>query len=232
MDDATVFRNGIWFMDLAGDGVLSEHSFWFGLPEDIPVAGDFDGNEVDEVAVYRNGQWFIDLAGDGILSEMSYWFGLPGDVPLSGDWNEDGIDNAAVYRTGWWFLDYDGEGVVGEEKFPFGLSSDIPVSARWFDMSSEGSLNSSGNLNSVFSSSDENGPEASEGGQDIVFDDVLPVYGPPEVFDRVTISPRENESFFRSDSGDVVKDDLDYMDTDEGNNDLHEIVVDLSPRKS
>ena len=232
VDDATVFRNGIWFMDLAGDGVVSEHSFWFGLPEDIPVAGDFDGNEVDEVAVYRNGQWFIDLAGDGILSEMSYWFGLPGDVPLSGDWNEDGIDNASVYRTGWWFLDYDGEGVVGEEKFQFGLSSDIPVSARWFDMSSEGSLNSSGNLNSVFSSSDENGPGASEGGQDIVFDDVLSVYGPPEVFDRVTISPRENESFFWSDSGDFVKDDLDYMDTDEGNNDLHEIVVDLSPRKS
>ena len=69
--------------------------------------------------------------------------------------------------------------VVGEEKFQFGLSSDIPVSARWFDMSSEGSLNSSGNLNSVFSSSDENGPGASEGGQDIVFDDVLSVYGPP-----------------------------------------------------
>ena len=132
-------------------------------------------------------------------------------------------------------MDYDGEGVIGEEKFQFGLSSDVPVSARWPELSSSGAQNStlaSGNLDSLFSSSDGDWPEGAEGDLNIEFSDRVPVPGTSEVFERVTISPREYESFFWSDYEVFVKDDLDHVDTDEGNDDLQEIVVDLSHRKT
>ncbi|MBI3464318.1 MAG: DUF4114 domain-containing protein, partial [Planctomycetes bacterium] len=55
---AAVFRGGMWFFDLDGRGGRTERSFAFGLPGDVPVAGDWDGDGETEVGVFRGGAWF------------------------------------------------------------------------------------------------------------------------------------------------------------------------------
>ena len=45
--------------DLPGDV-----GFGWGLPGDLPVAGDWNGDGNDEVGVFRNGAWFLDYNGN------------------------------------------------------------------------------------------------------------------------------------------------------------------------
>ena len=76
MDEVAVYRNGQWFIDLAGDGILSEMSYWFGLPGDVPLSGDWNEDGIDNAAVYRTGWWFLDYDGEGVVGEEKFPFGL------------------------------------------------------------------------------------------------------------------------------------------------------------
>ena len=94
VDDAAVYRNGEWFFDLSGDGGVGEKSFWFGLPGDVPVSGDWNEDGNDDAAVYRAGEWFFDQDGEGGIGENSFWFGLPTDRPVSGLWPGSASDDS------------------------------------------------------------------------------------------------------------------------------------------
>ncbi|NJN45303.1 MAG: PKD domain-containing protein, partial [Candidatus Competibacteraceae bacterium] len=126
-----VFRNGTWFLDFNGNGL------WDGCiqdggqdaclfkqlrcPGDLPVAGDWNGNNTAKVGVYRKGSWFLDFNGndqwDGCAQDggqdacLFNSFGAPNDLPVAGDWNGDGMDAVGVYRDGTWFLDTNGNGL-------------------------------------------------------------------------------------------------------------------------
>lgn len=92
----------------------------FGLPGDVPLNGDFDGDGVIDTCVYRpsTGQWFVQ--GQGVIQ-----WGLPGDVPVPADYNGDGITDVAVFRPGvaggLWYIR--GEAVPR----PFGMRGDVPM---------------------------------------------------------------------------------------------------------
>jgi len=96
------FKEGIWQLDLNGDGKFDHHDakFRFGQPGDIPVVGDFNGDGIDQIAIYRSGTWIIDSDGNRELDATDYTFqmGAAGDIPLTGDWTGDGIDQPTVYR--------------------------------------------------------------------------------------------------------------------------------------
>jgi hypothetical protein len=56
----------------------------FGLVDDRPVTGDWNGLGLTKIGVFRNGQWILDFAGKLSWDPQggSVSFGLPGDIPV------------------------------------------------------------------------------------------------------------------------------------------------------
>jgi hypothetical protein len=138
-----IYRAGTWFVDSNNNGRLDipeDRSFSFGgtTPDDVPVAGDWNGDGHAKAGLYRNGTWYLDLNGNGVWDPrgdlLLLYGGNPGDVPIVGDWNGDGRDKIGIFRQGFlWILDVNGAGVFKEAVvFPFGgVPGDQPVVGHW-----------------------------------------------------------------------------------------------------
>jgi murein DD-endopeptidase MepM/ murein hydrolase activator NlpD len=74
--------------------------FYFGIPEDVPLMGDWDCDGLKTPAMYRpaNGFVYLTNANEFGVAEMQFFYGIPRDIPLAGDWNGDGCDTFAIYR--------------------------------------------------------------------------------------------------------------------------------------
>jgi protocatechuate 3,4-dioxygenase beta subunit len=99
-----IFRNGVWYLDMDGDGRWSEGDLMveFGQEGDRPVVGDWTGDGISKLGVYRNGTFYLDTNNNHRLdaTDKVFQLGGPGDKPVAGDWNGDGIDKVGVYRDG------------------------------------------------------------------------------------------------------------------------------------
>lgn len=75
-------------------------SFYFGIPEDVPLMGDWNCNGTRTPAMYRPSNGFVYLTNTNQfgVAESEFFYGVPGDIPLAGDWNGNGCDSFAVYR--------------------------------------------------------------------------------------------------------------------------------------
>ena len=103
----------------------------FGMIGGTPLAGDFDGNGVDEVAVYKDGFWFIDINHNGRWDDddLMAKLGDHEDRPVVGDWDGDGKDDIGIYGPIW---ENDHEaiardpGLPNPENDPFTKPKNIP----------------------------------------------------------------------------------------------------------
>ena len=84
-----VFRpaTGNWYFDYNLDGIVDK-SLHYGTKGDVPFAGDWNGDGVDDIAVFRpvTGNWYFDNDADGI-TDFAFHFGTNGDIPLMGVWH-------------------------------------------------------------------------------------------------------------------------------------------------
>ena len=99
MDDA------YWtFTETTDDEIVkTSNSIRFGMLGGIPLAGDFDGDGIDEVAVFKDGYWLIDINRNGRWDETDLLakLGDEEDRPVVGDWDGDGKDDIGIYGPIW-----------------------------------------------------------------------------------------------------------------------------------
>lgn len=67
------------------------------------LAGDFNGDGIDELALYMNGEWLLDVNGNGRWDNDDLWAKLGGreDLPVVGDWDADGKDDIGIFGPEW-----------------------------------------------------------------------------------------------------------------------------------
>lgn len=96
--------NGRWNI-LGRDSSLSEvnREIRLGAENGTALAGDFDGDGLDEAVIYVGGQWFVDLNGNGIWDAGDLWMqlGTEMDRPVVGDWDGDGKDDIGIFGRQW-----------------------------------------------------------------------------------------------------------------------------------
>lgn len=99
-----VYRGGVWFLDVDGDGRWSTPDLYieYGNKDDLPVVGDWNNDGIDDIGVYRAGKWMLDSDGNHQLDAQDKVFELGGpyDLPAVGDFNGDGTVEFGVYQTG------------------------------------------------------------------------------------------------------------------------------------
>jgi len=134
-----IFRpsSGIWSLDANGNFAWepSDTSLSWGMPNDIPVIGDWNGDGMDGLGIFRpsSGIWSIDSNENFIWepSDKSLSWGMPGDTPVVGDWNSDGKDGIGIFRpsSGIWSIDSN-ENFIWEpsdKSLSWGLPNDKPI---------------------------------------------------------------------------------------------------------
>jgi serine-aspartate repeat-containing protein C/D/E len=110
---------------------LIDHVFQFGNGQDVPIAGDWNGDGIRSIGVFREGKWHFDMDGDGQWSagDKTAEFGEKGDLPVVGDFNGDGVEEIAVFRNGKWIIDTNGNREIdaADRVIEFGQTGDKPI---------------------------------------------------------------------------------------------------------
>ncbi len=119
-----VVRDAVWKLDYDNDGFV-DTSFQFGTSTDIPITGDWNGDDSTESGVFRPSlQRFI--LNTTPLTQIT--FGTPTDIPVTGDWNGDGVTDIGVFRpSAQQFI----LNTVPITRITFGTPTDIPITGDW-----------------------------------------------------------------------------------------------------
>lgn len=137
-DTIGVYRTSTSVFNLRGSNTTgpADISTVFGTPGDLPVTGDWNGDNVDTIGVYRPSttQFFLKEASTSAAPVVySFALGVPGDVPLAGDWDGNGSDEVGLYRPSsglallWYYLSTGPADYV----MPFGAPNDNPLTGDW-----------------------------------------------------------------------------------------------------
>lgn len=137
--DISVYRPGATKNDLSHWYILSSSDLsfrivQFGIGEDRPVPGDYQGDGVADLAVFRpsTGTWYHSrITGDPTTNFEGIQWGTGTDIPVPGDHDGDGANDAAIFRPSdgtWWIRrSLDGSAFVQR----WGISTDKPVPADY-----------------------------------------------------------------------------------------------------
>ncbi len=157
-----IYANGIWYLDLNGNGAWdgtptdAMYSFGGGVTGAIPVTGDWTGSGTTKIGIFvpGPGTWYLDLNGngawDGTPTDALYTFGhlIADAIPATGDWTGSGTTKIGVYvpSSGRWYLDLNGngawDGTPTDALYTFGgMTGAVPVTGNWLTSTSTSTTN-------------------------------------------------------------------------------------------
>lgn len=121
--------NGCWHVRVPG---APDYTFSYGVPGDVPLLGDWDGDGYDTPGAYRPSNGFAYLTnqmprdGGGAIGDpdLTFFFGNPGDQVVVGDWDGNGTDTLGIRRRGKMFLTNVNATSVADTEFFFGVEGD------------------------------------------------------------------------------------------------------------
>jgi hypothetical protein len=123
---------GLWTLRMP-DG--RDTSFYYGIPDDVAIMCDSNGDGIDTPALYRRstGYVYLRFSNDFGLADVSFYYGIPGDIPICGDWNGDGTDTVGIFRPSegkFYLRNRNTQGTAGII-FHFGAFGDVPLAGDW-----------------------------------------------------------------------------------------------------
>ena len=134
-DDLIIYRDGVWFVATAAAcpgggtvcGTAATNMYFFGgLPGDVPLVADIDGDGKLDLIIYRNGVWYASTQRNGVADKLFFFGGVPGDIPIAFDYDGDGIADLGIFRGGLWYVSTARNGVA-DAVFLFGGAGDKPL---------------------------------------------------------------------------------------------------------
>jgi hypothetical protein len=132
------FTTGVkWMIRNANSSGAPDSSFWFGLPGQTTVVGDWNGDGIDTPGTYEplTGTWRLrnsNTSGGADITPFSY--GGSQFIPVVGDWNGDGKTTIGLYEptAGTWSLrNSNSAGSPDITPFSYGGNQYIPVVGDW-----------------------------------------------------------------------------------------------------
>lgn len=138
--DLAVWRptDGVWYLRYYNVGLTypTAEAYQWGLPGDVPLSCDFDGDDRSELTVWRpsNGTWYL-RNSDGNSEAFDRFtvqqWGLPGDLPVARDYDSDGKCDFTVFRDGNWYVILSSENGAVTATIPWGAAGDVPVPGHY-----------------------------------------------------------------------------------------------------
>jgi hypothetical protein len=94
-DEAALFTGSTWYILTNGFALATSFATTI---QGYPMAGDFNGDIVEDLATYRNDTFFFDFGANG-GSDLTIAFGAPGvsERPVAADMDGDGIDDVGLW---------------------------------------------------------------------------------------------------------------------------------------
>jgi peptidoglycan/xylan/chitin deacetylase (PgdA/CDA1 family) len=127
-----VVRGSDWYVRDTLTSGTADHTFTYGLPGDVQLLGDWDGDGDATPGVVRGSSWYLRNTLEGGQADVTFAYGYPGDYPVVGDWDGNGTDTPGVVRGSTWFLkNTNASPGVADVSFAYGYGSDLPVAGDW-----------------------------------------------------------------------------------------------------
>jgi hypothetical protein len=123
-------RQDFWRLtDTIGGAVTNKFSYSVGGA--IPVAGDWDGDQVMTPGTYLDGTWRLRNSNSAGDPDLVIDYGAAGYTPVVGDWNGDGMQTIGVFADGNWYLRNSNTPGAPDVILAYGAAGYTPVVGDW-----------------------------------------------------------------------------------------------------
>ncbi|MHB8628131.1 MAG: right-handed parallel beta-helix repeat-containing protein [Aggregatilineales bacterium] len=136
---AGVFRpsNGLIYLKNNLTTGFADYTMVMGIPGDLGLAGDWNGDGLDSPGVYRPSlqQFYLtdQVCNCSVFGSYQFQYGVAGDSPVMGDWIGQGHDGVGLFRqsNGFTYLRNTLTTGFADITFVYGIAGDIPIAGHW-----------------------------------------------------------------------------------------------------